>query len=190
LGAVMIIRQAHNTHKLLPVDTEKPLDSEPFEEWREFTSAIGNFRVMLPAVPLHAEESLPVPDSETVLKYNMYASETNDGATYMISLITYPEAIDTSKPENMLENVMNEMTSANPTNKLRSLNFHEYLGHKALDFFIESPEIVVSSRAFVSGKTLYLLTMIDKQEQYKEDEFLYFLNSFELLSDEAVQPAA
>ena len=186
----MIIRQAHNTHKLLPVDTEKPIEAKPFEEWREFTSAIGEFKVMLPAVPLHAEESLPVPESKVVLQYNMYASESNDGTTFMISLITYPEEIDTSKPENMLENVMNEMVSANPTNSLRSLNFHEFLGHKALDFFIESPEIVVNSRAFVSGKTLYLLTMIDKKEQYDEEEFLYFINSFELLGQQMLEPAA
>jgi len=185
-GAMMIIKHAGKTYRYLPMDLEEPPKIEAFEQWREFVSAIGKFKVMLPSVPQHASEDLPVPDSEFVLKYEMYVSEEGDGTTFMISLIKYPDGIDTSKPENMLENVMNEMISVNPSNRLRSMSFFDLDNHKALDFSIASPEIVVNSRAFIVEKILYLLTVIDKVNKEDSEEYQYFIDSFQLLPlDEA-----
>lgn len=189
LGGVMIIKYAPYTYKGLPVAVDKPLESRPFQDWREFISAIGRFKVQFPAEPQSADEELPVPDSQLVLKYNMYVSEEQGGGTFMVSLITYPEGLDTSKQENMLENVMNEMVKANPENRLRSLEFHDFQGHTALDFLIESPEVIINSRSFVVDKRLYLLTVIAKTKQYSADKFLYFINSFEFIEKAAPGPS-
>lgn len=188
LVGIMMVRYGGSTYRYLPIDVEKTPEVVPYEGWREFVSAIGRFKVMLPMTPQHANEKLPIPDTPYVLEYDMYVSETQEGTTYMISLIRYPDAVDTSNTDNMLENVMNEMVAANPTNKLRSMAFHDFHGDKALDFVIYSADTVVASTAFVRGKTLYLLTLIDKLKSYKEQDFRYFVDSFAFIAPAQTVP--
>lgn len=189
LLGILMIQYGRETYRYLPINVEKVPEVMPHEGWREFVSAIGRFKVMLPITPQHANEKLPVPGTAYFLDYDMYISETPDGTTYMISLIRYPDALDTSNTDNMLENVMNEMVAASPGNKLRQMAFGEFLGVKALDFTIHSPEIVVASKAFVVGKTLYLLTLIDKMKKYKEEDFKYFVESFGLVPETETMPS-
>lgn len=181
LVGVMLIRFSAELYRGLPADLDTPPEVVPFEDWREYVSAVGSFKVLLPVLPQHASEQLAVPDTTYFLEYNMYVAEENDGTTYLISLIRYPDELNTDNHAAMLENVMNEMVAANPTNELSSAGFVEYLGFNALAFKIVSPETVVNSRAFVNGKEMYLLTVIDKTGGYKEGDFEYFLENFVLI---------
>jgi len=190
LIGVILFRGSTESYRYLPMDVEKPPKGGPYEEWQEFKSAIGGFRVMLPVVPQHASERLPVSNTDLALLYEMYVSEQGNGTTFMVSMITYPEGLDTSHPDDMLQKVMKEMVGANPDNKLKEMAFVDVAGDRALDFYITSPEVVINSRAlWVDGRrTLYLLTIIDKADRYSEEPFQHFLNSFTL--EEKVAPPA
>ena len=83
--------------------------------------------------------------------------------------------------DSILENVMNEMVVANPQARLKRLEFKDYEGYRALDFLIETPNIYIESRAFLAGRNLYLLTLIDKLDTYEEIDFQYFRDSFQLM---------
>jgi hypothetical protein len=76
---------------------------------------------------------------------------------------------------------MNEMVVANPEARLKRLEFSEYKGYRTLDFLIETPNIYIESRAFLADRNLYLLTLVDKLDMYKEADFLYFRDSFDLM---------
>lgn len=179
---IAFVRFADDVHTLLPFDFEETPEGDAYAEWREFVSAIGNFRADFPTAPQSVSEDLPVPNSDLNIKSHIYVSEDIDGTTFMINVIEYPSDIQAGQVDGMLEKIMNDMVAANPTNKLRSLEFTEFRGHRTLDFFIESPEIYVNCRVFLVDKRLYLLVCIDKIAQYVEEDFQYFLESFELLS--------
>ena len=77
---------------------------------------------------------------------------------------------------------MNEMLASNEKNKLIAVDTVPYKFGKALDFMIENPEVVYDVRAFKNGKSLIVLLAMSKKELHLPDDFLFFINSFELLN--------
>lgn len=152
-----------------------------FDSWREFTSAIGRFKVMLPTQPLHATESLPIQGQEYKLSYQMYAAEDMQGTTYSVNMITYPDEINLNNPRSVLENVMNELAGTNKEGELETMAFGTFAGVESLDFIIHTPQTIVSSRTFLVGQRLFLLTMIAKTHLHNSDNYIYFADSFEFV---------
>ncbi|SCA62910.1 hypothetical protein SCG7086_AF_00200 [Chlamydiales bacterium SCGC AG-110-P3] len=178
-----IVRYADESHTLLPFDFEETPVVDPYEEWRQYVSAIGHFRADFPTTPQTVSEDLPVPNSNLIVKSHIYVSEDIDGTTYMINVIVYPSDIQAGQTDRTLEKIMNDMVAANPTNRVRSVDFTEFQGYRTLDFFIENPQVYVNCRVFLVGKRLYLLVVIDKVEQYRDQDFQHFLEKFKVLSD-------
>lgn len=181
LGGIGVYHYSSQAYKLFFLkDQEDDYRVRP-DNWHEFVSAIGKFKVMLPADPQHATQSLPVPNANYHLQYDMYAVDDENGDTFMISLVTYPDDVNMSNPQSILENLMNEMLKANPKNQLQSMQFTQFDGYDTLDFKLGSPDIEVTSRAFVVDQTLFLLTMIGKKDRFHQRRFDYFVHSFALL---------
>jgi len=181
LVIMLLLRDPGFAYKTLPIPIEKSPKMGKFDQWREFHSVIGNFKVSMPGQPQHAIEKLPIPNTELFVNYNMYVAEEGDGTTVMVSLIRYPKEVDTSNREAMLENVMNEMVSSDPGNQLRSMKFSKFQDQLTLDFRIENKNILILNKALMVKQDLYLLTLIDKTGNFQELEFSHFINSFKLL---------
>ena len=80
-----------------------------------------------------------------------------------------------------LESFLNGLVTQHPDNTLIFADLTEVNGHKALDFFIESKGVYFKGRAIMAENNLYLLAMECEVTNYKEGNFNYFINSFELI---------
>ncbi|MDB6080775.1 MAG: hypothetical protein JWO53_47 [Chlamydiia bacterium] len=158
-------------------------------EWKEFTPSNDKFKVMLPVLPHHASDTVPLTSGQGSVTYDMYLSQERDGTTCMISLIQYPNDFDTSKPGDMLDNVMNQLMAGNPSNRLRNVQKGLFHNVQALDFSIENNGVFVRSKTFLAGKTLFVLTLVDRNSSSIEEQFKTFSDSFEFGSAlKAVMP--
>lgn len=147
--------------------------------WREYHSSVGSFKVLFPAYPQHAHEVVPVPNTEFILEYNIYVAEPDETSSYMVSLITYPDALDVSRAENILQTVMNEMLNSNPLNRLTDVKMSEWNGNPQLEFVIENNELGILNRAIMIGHTLYLLTATYTNQSNAKGDYDRFVESFE-----------
>jgi len=154
--------------------------STSIEDWKKFTSEDNQFSVMLPTIPQHASEAVPLPNGQGSIKYDMYLSQEKDGSTFMISMIHYPENFDTSNPDILLEGVMKEMLSGSEENALKSSEKKEFKTLPSLNFAINNKDFVIHGLTFLSGKTLYVLTMIDRNMAGSDNQFGQFVDSFEV----------
>lgn len=149
-------------------------------QWREFRESSGKFKALLPSLPQHAAEVVPLPSGEGVIRYDMFLSQEKDGTTFMISQIQYPRDFDTNNPNHLLEGVMSEMLNGNTNNALKSRETAIVNGCPGLDFVIENSDVVIRSRTFLLEKTLYVLTVIDRKSIETKAVFKKFTDSFEL----------
>lgn len=154
--------------------TEQVLASE----WKEFQSAHNKFAVLLPSLPQHASDVSPMPQGQGSMKYDMYLAQEKTGSSFMISLIQYPEAHDLGNTAELLDGVMKEMMKGNPHNKLKLVEKSLFQNDPALDFVIQNNAVYIHSKAFLHGKTLVVLTAIDRDPQALDTKFLKFANSF------------
>ena len=151
-----------------------------FETWHEYTSPLSKFKVLLPVLPQHGQDTVNAPDAPGKREYDLYVSEKDDGTIFMISLIKILN--DQKLDENTLTAVMNDILKATPNNKLKTMQLGKYKEYSAIDFSIENDEVNINGKAFIVGNTLYLLTSVSKMMNYKKQEFELFVNSFQLLN--------
>ena len=182
LSIALMVKNPGDTHKILKGDLDQLTISEEFKDWVEFHSVIGNFKVYFPSSPEHMSKKLPIPGSDIVLSYEIYTSERENGSTFMINEVTYPDVLDTSDQKDLLENVMSEMLVGDGL-ELVSSQHSDYRGFPSLNFLVEdvSAEALIQNTVFTLGQKLYLLNFVDYKETFRQEEFDFFLDSFRLL---------
>jgi len=148
------------------------------EEWQEFYPASHRFVVMMPVVPQYAHESVPASQGEGSVQYNMYFAQSRRGTTYLVNVIEYPPSFDLSNVDALLRGVAQEMVSGNSSNQLLKEDRKEILGCPSIDFVIKNDEVLAQTRAMLRGNTLFVLTVMDKEQEYLQTQFARFTNSF------------
>lgn len=181
VGVFFLATHLKDAYRVLPVVTSNQLEAPTFADWREFTASSGRFKVELPAFPQYAKEAVNIPNTDKKRRYEMYVSQKINGSVFMINLITYPEDIDTSNTDQMLQSIVDEMVSINPGNQLKEVHHSLFQTYQAIGFHIANKDFDVQGKAFMVQKTMYLLTYVAKLSDFSESEFQYFLNSFQLL---------
>lgn len=182
LGAYLAVHYLKDSYELIPIDAtlQEPTKAEQFADWYKFTDPDGQFKVMLPLLPQHASQQVTDPSTGDIHNYSMYVAQTNDEIIYMISLITFPEKRDSSADEQIMRSLVNGMVTANPENKLSSIEPRVFFDKPALDFTITNSRSIIHGRSFIEGQTVYLLTQISNPEIDVESVFNYFVDSFTL----------
>lgn len=178
-AGALLVYHAVKQHEHTP-SSQNRVRKQSFDTWNEFVSRDGHFKIMLPSHPLCTRQKLPLADTGLTYTYDLYTSEDQEGATFLIHLIRYPEGVDLSQPEILLENVMNEMLSSNSHHQLHSMKFSSFRSHVALDFTLSSPEVFLANKAFIIDRTLFVLSCMDKTSHYDERAFKFFTDSFTL----------
>lgn len=187
---ILGISYLKDSYMILPIQDSKQFDPAPFADWKDFKAPSGKFRVMLPTLPQHATQTAKDPKTQQPRLYDMYVAEKEDGSMFMISLIKFPDSKET--PEFIQKTVVNDLLASNPTNQLKNMKIGEYKTFKTLDFSIENNDMTIDGMTFVDGDTLYLLSGIFHNGSYDENEYQYFVKSFDLspITPAANAPAA
>lgn len=181
IGSFLVIRYAKDSYKILPINEKNPLigGQGNFQDWREFSSPSGSFKILLPSIPQHVTDKITDPVTKEPRKFDMFAVADDNGTAYMVNAITFPEKIDEKDAEDVLRNVVNDMLKRNKENKLKMADMGKFRDFRSLDFVFENNEITVAGKAFLHDKTLYVLSMVDRTNAFKNAEFDFFVNSFD-----------
>lgn len=156
-------------------ELKQPSVNEP---WKNFSAA--TFTIQLPSLPQHVSEKVSLSNSQDLVKYDMYLVQQPVGSTFMISLIHYPESFDTSDATSVLESITKEMLSNNSESKLLSSLHGQFCGKPSIDNVIANSSLYVYMRAFISGKTLYVINVVDQEDVRAKSHFDKALASFHL----------
>jgi hypothetical protein len=180
---IMGFQMMKDSYKILPINDKQPanLTKFDFQNWHEFSAPSKTFKVLLPALPQRATENVDDPKTQEKRKYDMYVAQQDNGTIFMISLITFPNLESREEGYEILKQIMNDMIASNPSNKLNMMEEGDYKGYPTIDFSIENGELTIDAKTFIINETLYVLTRIGKSKDYTRDEFLFFINSFELI---------
>ena len=190
LGMFYFMPHLKNAYKTLPgtesisADTE---NSENFSTWKKFTPQSGLFKVMLPDTPQYAKDLVAIPRSDKKRRYDMYASEKINGTLFLISVITYPQDVDTSLTDDILRQTLDELMKSHPDNRLSNFKNNLFKMHQTLDFSLNNGEIQVEGKILMVGKTVYVLSYITRNDNFDPKEYQHFMDSFELLNKESDQ---
>lgn len=159
----------------------KSAQIDTLNSWKRFHSVHGKCMVSLPESPEHVKQIMPFPEEGYNLRYDVYVSAHEKKAVYMMLIAQYPPFINESHAEMSLESFLNGLVTQNHDNNLIFADLTEVQGHKALDFFIESKGVYFKGRAIMAENNLYLLAMECEVNNYLENNFNHFINSFELI---------
>jgi hypothetical protein len=181
-GIYFLVDNIKGAYKVIPITAKPTMMVVPFADWREFISTASGFKVSVPDYPQQASQAVPIPNTNKKRKYKMYASEKVDGTVFMISVITYPSVADLSPPAVVVEELISEMVGKNPNNHLEKITHTTFKGHEAVDFVIQNPERKVDGKVVVIGKVLYLLTYIAKNQNFSEDDYKHFIETFDFIN--------
>ena len=187
---ILGFRMMKDSYKILPINEKQPtnLTAFDFQNWHEFSAPSGTFKVLLPSLPQRATENVDDPKTQEKRKYDMYVAEQDNGTIFMISLISFPDLVSREEEYEILKQIMNDMIASNQSNKLNTMEEGEYKGHPSIDFSIENGELTIDAKSFIVNEILYVLTRIVKSKNYTRDEFLFFINSFELIPGNTPAP--
>ncbi len=176
----VILKSSKDLYRAIPADLNTSMQTGEFDDWREFVPNDGSFTVQVPAIPQYTADTVVDPKSGAKRRYDIYIAEKGNGNLFMITMITYPSEGDLSNPEDIFQTVIDETLASNTENQLVDKQIRSYQNHKTLDFTIQNPDIHTACRAFIIGRTLYLLSYIAKNDEYNVKEFDHFVDSFSL----------
>lgn len=158
-----------------------------FHKWREFISPAGHFKALFPALPQHATDTFIDPKTKERVKYDTFVAADDRGQAFMISSIAFPRNIDDSNLEETLKGVINDMLMRNKDNKLKMMNMGNFRQFSGLDFSLTNGEVVISGKVFAHEDTLYVISLITKDEVSSAQELDFFVNSFSITGDSNIK---
>lgn len=149
--------------------------------WSEYISPLGQFKVLLPSHPHHSRES------HDRKEYEIFLAPRDEATLYSINLISLP--LEDGNTENFLEKFMGDMLKNNPQNLVKNMHKGKFQNENAYDFTVSSQGTQITGKAFLIDKTLYVLSVTNKDGELNPQEFDFFIKSFQLKTPPAAIPA-
>lgn len=167
------------TERIIP-----PTYKEDYSKWKDFTAKDGGFSARFPEMPQYASatEDTPFAGTKEKVVYQVYASQGEDGTTFLVKVIQYPQSAALGEEDVLFDDIVRDMIMHNANSKLVQSRKGTFLGRTTRDFEIEAPGFMIRSRAFFVGKKLFVLTVMDRNPHHLDDDFNAFINSFQLPS--------
>lgn len=154
---------------------------EDYGHWKKFHSVAGKCKVSFPQNPEHVKQMMKIEEDQYDMQYDVYvATELGKETVFMVLIAQYPPYVNESCAELSLECFLNGILTQHPQNQLIFADLIEFQGHKGMDFFIKTKGVFFKGRAVMSGSNLYLVAMECEEGSYKDHQFNFFINSFEL----------
>lgn len=157
-------------------------DNISTEDWKEFNSIEGKFKVIFPKFPSHETENIDIKNVKNQPKMELYTSEQSDDIAYLVSYIPYSNEFDFSNPKTSLENSVNGSLQNLEGGKLVSSSFSKYSNYDAIDYVLYSSkeDMYIKGKNIIVGNTLYSLAVTYRQKSVTDIQTDKFFNSFQL----------
>jgi hypothetical protein len=180
LIVVLIVAYDISTNKTARAPSQEFAIKKDQGTWITYRSPNGLFEVSLPAPPQHVSEAGLLAGAAKDVKYDVFLSQGKDGTAFMISTITYPTPFAEDQKQAVLDNVVKEVLSANPQNKLLSQEPRTLQAFPALEFTVNSKDYMSRSIAILAQEVLFVLTVMEKNPHHLDEDFQVFVNSLKI----------
>ena len=156
--------------------------TDPGEEWRDFRPRSGLFSISLPTIPQHASETATMPATNEKIVYDIYLAQMRSGTTFLINVIQYPPTVDTTHPDVLMENAIKDMQTSNPAKKLLGTQNGTFQECPYTDFTIGSPDAGIAGRVLLYNRSLYIVSVADRDTDVAKATFRKVIDTFRLPS--------
>ncbi|HEX2583262.1 MAG TPA: hypothetical protein VHL30_04010 [Chlamydiales bacterium] len=154
--------------------------AEP-DSWKQFYTRGGECRISFPSVPKMIQQALTVTEEGDKLTYDVYLAPLNEKALCLLLVAAYPFPLKSGHELLGIEGLLNGIVGHHPDNKLIFANVINQKGNQAVDFLVQSPSSYFRGQAMMKGHKLYLLAIEGKKEDFNEEAFKKFAESFSLV---------
>jgi hypothetical protein len=182
-AGLLYVKQGTKNDSSIPahVSGSDPIN---FSTWQMFRPRSGLFEVLLPHSPQYAKDFVPIPGSELMRRYDMYASEKIDGTLFLISVITYPKEGENTEFSDILKQTVDELMRTKPDNKLSKQKESVFNGLRSMDFTMVNREFNVEGKVFMTDHIVYVLSYVTRKGEFNNVEYQHFIDSFKLLDNQ------
>jgi hypothetical protein len=177
VGIFVILRYAENVDKGSSGGAQKA-QVVNYADWHEFSSPLGQFKVLLPTLPQRVMDKIVDPKTKAVRQYDTYISAKDENTAFIINRIVLPEKVEENSIESVLISIVNEILARNQDNKLKMVHLGDFRNNKSLDFVVENENVTIGGKAILHRDTIYVLSMIAKNGMFNPEEYNFFINSF------------
>lgn len=160
-----------NVEWFYPFEDVHHLKSDERQAWPVTEAKGKRFRVQMPTLAQHTEDLLQG------VRYELYTSFPARGQRYVVVVVHLPEDLNVADPLSIMEAEMNNLLDGYPPDALNDYQTLTVEGHPGLSFRIGDE---VACRFIVVGRTMYQLMMKVESGKVPEEDYLFFLRSFEL----------
>lgn len=160
------------------IEHQKVADARgDFGSWVTVEQMKGDCHCTFPRTPDHMVQRLPM-DGNRELTYDVYIADHNRQEVFMVLVAEYPGVVEEKYEIMTLENLLNSIISQSKSNTLVYADLTEVQGRKAIDFYIQSNNVMFKGRAAMKGRYLHLVAMECEANNYQEDHFNFFIQEF------------
>lgn len=152
-----------------------------YTDWILVKGEITSFKVRFPGGPEYAAQDLPIPNSDQIVKQEIYVSGDDD-ISYFVSATLYPAEVTGDEEEN-LRKALDGVVKAIPGGEIVIVEFKvPFSGRNYLEYKLHSLENNISyqGRMFLTADSLYQAYVSFPDIGYNDDKYTYFVNSFEI----------
>lgn len=153
------------------------LKQVPTSGWKPYAADNGSFTMLFPRVPDQGSATQPIEVTGEIVRYDIYSSIGSDGTKYMLNIATYPESVDLSHPKELLEGLLIQVAKGSMGHDIVSQEQVLFEGYPALDFVLVNPKHHTRGRSVLAGRSLYLITVVNGNEQLVNTNFPLFADS-------------
>lgn len=171
IAGVLYLKDANKMAKL----------GKTYADWKIVEGQTNPFQARFPGDPEYASQELPIPDSDQIMKQEIFVSG-DDTMSYFISATLYPAEVTGDEEEN-LRTALEGVAGAIPEGEVVTAEFKvPFLGGNYLEYKIHSLENNTSyqGRMFLSTNSLYQVYVSYPEIGYNDDKYTYFAKSFEI----------
>ena len=153
-----------------------------FPSWVSVTGTTASFTAKFPSQPETQVQDLPVPNSDQILKQEVFATESDVGMSYTLAVIVYPATMGGDEEEN-LKTALQGMVTGLPSGAVLAssrMRTDSFGNNKALEFVIDGPSSVhIKGQLRLGGNALYqiMVNYLDSAG-LNDDAYTYFIDSF------------
>jgi hypothetical protein len=164
----------------------KPLPAQ--SGWERYTSPHGSFSVLLPNIPTGNYVDMRLPGWPTVIPQEMYSAGQDTGSDYYVGFSALPQTADSSYPKKILTEVLNWFTGT-VSGTIASSNFTTFGTSTVIDYRVsESDGTDAKGEGILIGTNFYQLFEHYAPQNYSENNYEKFINSFQLIPASTTSP--
>lgn len=157
---------------------------ESGHNWQDFiASGVNKYKVSFPSYPHHVSETLKLKSGKVAIKYDAYIAEHGVHALYMVLIAEYPKTEVKPDPKVGLDAFLKGILSHSSDSELMASNWHSFQGNTAVDFLVNNNGVMMKGRAVMVNNCLYLVAMESHKMHFQEENFDFFVGSFEFVQD-------